>query len=546
MKELAKRRYRGKDAGFCDLRTVIMLVLGILCFGFVLEFFVWTQLAPQMPTRPHGHNLILTNPNSKSDTETESIEEVVVEEPAVHDHVVDNLPVVDDHTSVGQTITKVTFYKEKGCTGDIFVVIYSNNTENHCENCYDLCSRKFPNTDIDMHSKLGSVKVEGPLEMNIYAKCAGQYSYSDAEYQSSIFEFDGCVDTWHAHQITHVKFAPDSTLILQPQALIGHGDYRVVYSGESSKYMGYQARANYWGFLKSGQKNGAHARLVTMHEADDISHHIPSFWAKRHPFSRRYGPFNKPDVLEKWFRGPNAPKEDVVVLIDPDNWLTNDISHIVKEVRKGHAVAQAAWFAGSHLVKELYDDMCTVCNDFVDYVAVPVFIHKDDLKPISTLWKEFVIRIKERVDNDPGFKRKYNGIQIDWGGEMHAYIFAAAELGIRHETRRGLQIRDVDGPPNADTAEKALMIHMGRAWMPKDYEPGKRWWHTEGRSWAYRGAQVWCKCNVTAADVMPWPLPDHGMDWQSKITLTYLHDSGELFDLVESKFRPKNYHLSYP
>ena len=37
--------------------------------------------------------------------------------------------------------------------------------------------------------------------------------------------------------------------------------------------------------------------------------------------------------------------------------------------------------------------------------------------------------------------------------------------------------------------------------------------------------QVWCKCNYTAADVRPWPLPPTPIDFVSNITLTYLHES---------------------
>lgn len=540
--------------GPCNF-SIVNITIGImslLLFAFLLEFLIWVRVSPQIHELPQDFPHVQTNKVIASEAVAKIIE---IEHPAVNE--LDQMGSIHEKDVVkpeahgahehleSHIITTATFYEGKNCEGEIKMVVYSNHTEKNCENCFDLCGKKFPDTKTDMHAKLGSVKVEGVHEMNIYSQCAGSYKYDAPEYQSTIFPFDGCVSTWHSHQITHVKFADDSTKIVQPSAMLGHGDYRVVYSGESSKYMGYQARANYWGFLKSGQTNAAHTRLVTMHEADDLVDFLPTFWGKRHPFSRRYGPLNKPDVLTKWFASPNAPKEEVVVLIDPDNWLTNDISHIVKEVKKGAAIAQTAWFGGSHLVKELYKEMCTVCNDFVDYVAVPIFIHKDDLKAIAPLWKAFVIKIKTRVDEDPAFKRRYAGIQIDWGGEMHAYIFAAAELGIRHETRHGLQVRDVDPVPDAKRASSMLMIHMGRAWMPNDYPPAERWRHTEGKSWAYRGIQVWCKCNVTAADVMPWPLPDN-LDFQSNVTLRYLHDSGELFELTDSKFRSKNYHLSYP
>jgi hypothetical protein len=38
---------------------------------------------------------------------------------------------------------------------------------------------------------------------------------------------------------------------------------------------------------------------------------LPSFQAKRHPFSLRYGPLNKPDVLAKWFQSAHRPSEEV-------------------------------------------------------------------------------------------------------------------------------------------------------------------------------------------------------------------------------------------
>jgi hypothetical protein len=78
------------------------------------------------------------------------------------------------------------------------------------------------------------------------------------------------------------------------------------------------------------------------------------------------------------------------------------------------------------------------------------------------------------------------------------------------------------------------MIHMGRAWLPSSH---KEWWMTAAadfKQWSRpnRG-QVWCKCNETAADVIPWPLPkDNWQDFVSNITLTYLHNR-----FVLSRFR---------
>ena len=42
---------------------------------------------------------------------------------------------------------------------------------------------------------------------------------------------------------------------------------------------------------------------------------------------------------------------------------------------------------------------------------------------------------------------------------------------------------------------------------------------------------VWCKCNDTASDVIPWPIPplSDWEDFQSRITLIYLHEGRRMF-----------------
>ena len=111
---------------------------------------------------------------------------------------------------------------------------------------------------------------------------------------------------------------------------------------------------------------------------------------------------------------------------------------------------------------------------------------------------------------------------------MFGYIFAAAHVGVKHELVRGMQIRDVDPRVSESEMAKIPMIHVGRAWFPKDYLPGWQWHNPEGKDFKHFGNQVWCKCNYTAADIIPWPLP-LGIDAQSKYTLTMIHDSYERF-----------------
>jgi hypothetical protein len=82
---------------------------------------------------------------------------------------------------------------------------------------------------------------------------------------------------------------------------------------------------------------------------------FPTFYAKRHPYSKRYSPLNKADVTAKWYASVNSPGDDeVIVMIDPDNWLLKPVDAIAAQIRPGHAVAEGAWFEGQKgLVREV-------------------------------------------------------------------------------------------------------------------------------------------------------------------------------------------------
>ena len=164
-------------------------------------------------------------------------------------------------------------------------------------------------------------------------------------------------------------------------------------------------------------------------------------------------------------------------------------------------------------------------------MAVPYFIHREDAKRIAPLWVKLTKKV-HAVYQKPGMQQKWHSLQPGWCAEMHAFNFAAAELGIRFNKMPKLQIRDVDGKISyAHWARERLpiaMIHVGRAWFPRAYvqKHTPQWYHTEGHSLRPRNTeQVWCKCNYTAADVRPWPLPPTPIDFVSNITLTYLHES---------------------
>lgn len=243
----------------------------------------------------------------------------------------------------------------------------------------------------------------------------------------------------------------------------------------------------------------------------------------------------------------DAPQDEVIVVVDPDNWFTSSISKWVDKVHKGQAVAQAAFYAGATVqVTKLWQEFCKVNCDFkLDMAAVPYLMHRDDWRVVAPLWKMYSIMIKEKMESNPGFERRYPSLQVGWCAEMYGYVFASAHAGIPHIIEPLLQLRDVGPRLGPEQTKTVPFIHMGRIWFPKSYGC-KDWCHTSGHEFDGYGMQVWCKCNSTASDVIPWP-PAPGMDWVSARTLEYLHDSREKYGPIPpSKYRPDAYHGSYP
>ena len=431
--------------------------------------------------------------------------------------------------------------------------------------------------------------LSGTGELDIYEDCNFE------RYHASIYSFDGCVRMYRSFPTRSIKVVGNTLAYPQPQPIfippnnnqlpvqehiikeIKNGEnsdiynnnninsddcphYVIIYSCESSRYFGYQTQSNYYGFLTSKQhKNGHFLRLLTSSKIDDMASYIPTYTIKRHPYSRRYQPLNKGDSLFKWYESPlidsyfEENKIEIISVIDPDNWIIRDISKWIKQVKKGHALGEAAWFHGNSLVTKLWKEVCLKNCDFeLDLVGVPYFIHKDDLKLIVPWFRKYILIIKDKEENQGNeWKQQYKDIQLGWGTEMFAYIFGAAHVGIKHEIIRGAQIRDVsERPKNREEELSISMIHMGRIWFPYEYKFGQQWWHTEGKAWKRFGAQVWCKCNWTASDIIPWPMPDNGMDFQSYHSLYLLHESRQYFgEMLSCEMRHKGEHgygWSYP
>jgi len=454
----------------------------------------------------------------------------------------------------------IEIFRDHSCTGTP-IKIMTDNFESLCDNCWDSCGLFWPEEKDEGHSDFVNMNVVSILimtdyKMKFYETCKGTWTYKDpvAVTDVSTWPKGSCLDFGLIPPFSHVEFIgvkKNKSVDILPKKEAAPS-YNVAFSAESSYYFAYQAMANLYAFETSKQSpNAVLTRLLTSSEPDDFMNRIPTFQEKRDAESLRYSPFNKPDIIAKWFSSDKPPTEEVIVVIDPDNWLVKDLSPIVSKVKEGHAFGSHAFYQNNPKLNQLWQRYCKVnCDHKPDAVAVPYFVHRNDLAKIAPLWREYTLLIRRDMEKNPGLVNEYSSIQMSWCAEMFAYNFAAAHVGVQHIGKGYLQLRDVDRRRSAAENNKILMIHMGRAWFPHDYEPGKKWSHTEGKAWRSFGNQVWCKCNYTAGTVVPWPLPDN-LDFVSRVTLTDLHYALEKYPLpTSSKYfkqpvNPHSYHHSY-
>ena len=387
-----------------------------------------------------------------------------------------------------------------------------------------------------------SMQIIGPGELKLYNQ--------QGHYVATFVEMEGCLPIFPWPPIrkgilAHRKTDPGKHCQIDPQLQkqfstakdLAKPHTRIVYSAESSDYFGYQTLSNAFAFLNSSQTEASWIRLLTCETPDDLAKSYPTFTAPRSSYSKRYGPINKPDVIEKWFASEcDAPHpDDNIVVIDPDNFLMRDMKKWTDQVSRKNALGQAAYYVNSPKVKEMWKEVCLEgCDNEVDRVGVPYVVKAADLKEIAPLWRYYTFKVKELVQTDENFKDRFEKyLNVMWAAEMFGYNYACAHLGIKTKVMHDMQARDVDASIPLDSPEPPAMIHMGRAWFPKEHanaaEPFR---HTEGKDFLNgnnRAVQVFCKCNQTASTVLPWPIPEKGLDWQSYHTLRIMHDGVEHF-----------------
>lgn len=312
----------------------------------------------------------------------------------------------------------IKFYSDRNCVEESFIVDFVDDGSN---NAFNICGK---------HAKSAIIIANNNDRIiDLFDSCTDQ---KEKHYSASIYPLDKCVNIYHYPQVSSVKFVDSNLRNTQISSKTLRQQYlaqdikplhdiskpaksRIIFSCESSEYFGYQVWANYFGFLTSKQTSTSWTRLLTGIETDDLTDYIPglaTFQTKRHLFSGRYSPINKADVIEKWFASKDSPKEDILIVIDPDNWLLKDVEPWTKKVSKGYAVGEAAYYYGSNTAQLLWKELCEHnCALELDLVGVPYVVYRDDLEAIAPLWKYYSILIKETLEKDnpkrEAFEKKF-------------------------------------------------------------------------------------------------------------------------------------------
>jgi len=156
-----------------------------------------------------------------------------------------------------------------------------------------------------------------------------------------------------------------------------------------------------------------------------------------------------------------AARAETVLLLDPDCVF---VAPLVTEARRDEPSAQALSY--------MQPDAAITARHCrqqrrVRGVGIPIVIHRDDLSALAALWLEKT----ESIRDDPR-ARTFAG----WVAEMWGYVFAAAELGLRH------RIHTLARFPTEDRADLPLIHYCyasadaeGRwSWDKRSYRPWRR------------------------------------------------------------------------
>jgi hypothetical protein len=198
-----------------------------------------------------------------------------------------------------------------------------------------------------------------------------------------------------------------------------------VFSTDDSLYQAWQADLLAYSHRKAGQP-GPLTRLCSGSTAPSAfgAHIFQTRSYSPHPATGDdYPPYNRVGALTEWLeRSP--PEEETLLILDPDCVFLTAFN---EPVHRGRPVAQWIGYMDTALPQHTQLLERHGYNpESVQTMGIPLLIHRDDLRAVLPLWMEKT----ESIRNDPVSRELAR-----WIAEMWGYVFAAAQLGLRHELR---------------------------------------------------------------------------------------------------------------
>lgn len=210
-----------------------------------------------------------------------------------------------------------------------------------------------------------------------------------------------------------------------------------------------------------------------------------------------YCRYNKIVSVLEWIKAEHAnlPPDQIVAIMDVDivllegtSWLCIfslfsffsviflDLSYLAVDVAKGKPMGAKGFmsFTGEgSMYDRVVERYCPTCQG-ADPLAVPYFIHKDDLLELAPRWYEMCRKI--RRDTLPWDKvtdwRKQAPLQLSWTAEQWAYLLTASEMGLRHQVREDMSAFTSDSTQKLNEP----MIHFSDWTVGKDANGQKMKW----------------------------------------------------------------------
>uniref|UniRef100_A0A7S4P999 Hydroxyproline O-arabinosyltransferase-like domain-containing protein n=1 Tax=Guillardia theta TaxID=55529 RepID=A0A7S4P999_GUITH len=221
--------------------------------------------------------------------------------------------------------------------------------------------------------------------------------------------------------------------------------FHTIFNVQSSRYFEWQVRYLNYCYKKSGQ-DGPVTRLLSASNRDHLFQEVNSWLAPPYPklSSDPYLPYNKPTAVHHWL-SYSGVRAEYIIVVDPDCLFLRPLAEVQRGkivvnlgngkqevVEKGKPFGQKGYmdYVPGGPFQTLSEKYCKDCK-FVDPLAVPLVIHREDLKKIAPLW----LTITEEIRSDkPNWLPAWtaSNFALSWTAEMYGYIFAAARLGIKH------------------------------------------------------------------------------------------------------------------